>query len=662
MKTTPADQALLDRLRDDPSLALAAAELSFGAIEAASPAAYLGDTLPSLLVAAGGMYVAVVEAAEGRWTPVAEAGTRQHLPKEFLAKVMDDEAVGTEGDWVAAPMDLQRDGAYVVALRCAPASQPQVALRVMATLVPFLAQQWRAVTLRSQDRQRVRRLETILEIAQRWNQAQDLESLLVQMAEAACQLFDADRASIFLWDRRAHVLIGRPALGVRGGELRIADDRGVVGQVITSGQPVRVDAASQPEAIDRKVDAETGYRTRTLLCVPLRGKSGELFGAFELINKKAGTFGLDDEAGLIELAVHAAVALENAQDRQELLSTNRKITDQAAEQVQFIGASAKIDALRSIVRRVADTELAVLILGENGTGKEVVAQSVHYLSSRRDKPFIAVNCAAIPDTLAESELFGHEKGAFTDAHETRPGKFELAAAGTLFLDEIGDLSLGGQAKLLRVLEEKVFVRVGGSTPIHTEARVVAATNQELAEMVRVKRFREDLYYRLNVVTVEIPPLRERAEDILLLANHFLTDFCRKARRKVLQFTPAAEHRLQTHMWPGNVRELRNLMERLAYLSTEDRIDVDDLAFILSPRGAATAVADFSGTLGEATARFQIDFIRQAIAHAGGNMSKAADGLGLHRSNLYRKMRQLDQTAKELGMLPPEWPGGVGPSE
>ena len=334
------------------------------------------------------------------------------------------------------------------------------------------------------------------------------------------------------------------------------------------------------------------------------------------------------------------MALENAQDRQELLSRSRQMADQAAQQVRLIGESPKIEALRSIIRRIADTELAVLILGENGTGKEVVAQSIHYLSGRRDKPFVAINCAAIPDTLAESELFGHEKGAFTDASETRPGKFELAAGGTLFLDEIGDLSLSGQSKLLRVLEERVLVRVGGAMPIHTDARVLAATNQNLPDMVRQKRFREDLYYRLNVVTLEMPPLRDRPEDIPILAEHFLTDFCRKARRQVPGLTPAARHRLQTHAWPGNVRELRNLMERLAYLTTEDRIDAEDLAFILSPRAAAVALADFSQPLSEATAKFQIDYIHRAVERSSGNMSQAAAELGLHRSNLYRKMRQL----------------------
>ncbi len=214
------------------------------------------------------------------------------------------------------------------------------------------------------------------------------------------------------------------------------------------------------------------------------------------------------------------MALENVQDRQKLMATNRQIADQAAEGVRLIGECPAIQSLRSIIRRVAETDLAVLIGGENGTGKEVVAQSIHYLSRRRGQPFIALNCAAIPDTLAESELFGHEKGAFTDAHESRPGKFELASGGTLFLDEIGDLSLNCQAKLLRVLEEKVMVRVGGSTPIPTDARVLAATNQKLAEMVQQKRFREDLYFRLNVVTLDLPPLRERGGDILLAGRAF----------------------------------------------------------------------------------------------------------------------------------------------
>ncbi len=334
------------------------------------------------------------------------------------------------------------------------------------------------------------------------------------------------------------------------------------------------------------------------------------------------------------------MALENTQQFEQLLASHRRLVDLAAERVQLIGASPAIEALRSIVRRVAETELAILILGENGTGKEVISQLVHYLSPRRDRPFIAVNCAAITETLLESELFGHEKGAFTDAHDSHVGKFELAAGGTLFLDEIGDLSPSGQAKLLRVLEEKVVVRVGGSKPIHADVRVVAATNQNLAEMVRQKRFRQDLYFRLNVVTLELPPLRDRGDDVTLLAEHFLADFCRKGRRKQLRFTAAARKRLQSHAWPGNVRELRNLMERLAYLSPSEKIDAEDLAFILSPGAESPPWMVDNLPLAEATDTFQIEYIRRTIDRAGGNMSLAAERLGLHRSNLYRKMRQL----------------------
>ena len=299
----------------------------------------------------------------------------------------------------------------------------------------------------------------------------------------------------------------------------------------------------------------------------------------------------EDEEALAELAAHAAVALENAQDRQQLLTANRQIADQAAESVRLIGDSPAIEALRSIVRRVADTDLAVLILGENGTGKEVVAQSIHYQSRRRDQPFIAVNCAAIPETLAESELFGHEKGAFTDAREARPGKFELAAGGTLFLDEIGDLSLGSQAKLLRVLEEKLLVRVGGSTPIHDRRPVAGRHESEPgrhgpAEAVsRGPLFppeRSDAGAAAAAQSRRRHPAAGRA-----LSGRFLPPGATHGP----ELTAGRPRRLMEHPWPGNVRELRNLMERLAYLSPEDQIEADDLAFILSPRGKAPRPAD-----------------------------------------------------------------------
>jgi Nif-specific regulatory protein len=449
-----------------------------------------------------------------------------------------------------------------------------------------------------------------------------------------------------LWDRANKIIVGRPALGMEGGELRLSDDVGVVGQVIHTGEPRRVAGLEDAREIDRETDTKTGYRTQTILCVPLNAPDGTRLGAFELLNKRGGVFTQEDERGLAELASYAAVALESTQEFERLLERNQQLVAQAAQDTSLVGDSPVIQAVRSTARRVADTELAVLILGENGTGKEVVARAIHYGSRRRNEPFIPVNCASLTETLLESELFGHEKGAFTDAHEARAGKFEAAAGGTLFLDEIGDMSLSGQAKLLRVLEEKKVVRVGGNREIHTDVRVLAATNQKLADLVRAKRFREDLYFRLNVVSLELPPLRERGDDILLLAEHFLRQFARQAGRRTPKLTANARKRLISHTWPGNVRELRNLMERLAYLSSGEKIEEEELAFILSPSATGRSTIEVGHTLNDATDQFQSDYIRESIERARGNVSLAAKNLGVHRSNLYRKMRQLGMATDE----------------
>ena len=647
------DLAFSKTLNDHPDLRPLAAEILWQASHAPDPESLFALALPAVLAATGGDYMALVAAETGRWSIMGDSGRPRSLPVDLLAEALDRDDAVAAGQWAAAP--LQQQGTAVRALVLhgigvieADDQSPRP-LTMLKNIAPLLDDQIAVLRRRyrqtHKNQQRLQRLEAIVKIAQKWSRNREMEPLLLEMAEAATRLLGADRASIFLWDRPNHMLVGRPALGVEGNELRIADNAGVVGRVIRSGLPQRANVALDSAAIDKNVDGRLGYQTKTLLCVPLRDGSGELFGAFELINKISGSFSDDDEEALSELAAQAAITLEAAQDRQQLISANRQIAEQAAQGIKLVGKSPQIEAMRSIVSRVATTDLAVLVLGENGSGKEVVAQSVHYLSARSDKPFIAVNCAAIPDILAESELFGHEKGAFTDAQEARRGKFELADQGTLFLDEIGDLSLGSQAKLLRVLEEKVLVRVGGSTPIHTDARMVAATNQNLAEMVRQKRFREDLYFRLNVVTIELPSLRDRGDDIVLLAEYFLDDFCKKARRKPPEFSPAARRRLLQHPWPGNVRELRNLMERLAFLSSGDRVEAEDLAFTLSPH-TQNQSTDRSGpaaadqTLVEATADFQIEYIEAAIAQAAGNVSQAAAKLGLHRSNLYRKMRQL----------------------
>ena len=579
-------------------------------------------------------------ADRGSWRTVAQVGRRGRVSEDLLSESLDRQEVVVLGDWWVAPLGTGQQVDEILALH-----EPASADSQSVEFADGLYQALRWVRERLAAQRRILRLEAILEIAAGWQQARETDALLTQIAEASTRLLDAERASIFLWDRPKKTLVGKPALGVDGGQLEIPDDAGIVGQVLASGESRRVDVDENQSDVDRHVDRQLGFETRSLLCVPLQSEGGRRLGVFEMINKREGRFTNSDEEALIELAAHAAIALEATRQHEQLLKTRNQMTDQAASKAQLIGQCPAIEALRSTVQKVADTELAVLVLGENGTGKEVVSQQIHYLSQRRNDPFVAVNCAALTETLLESELFGHEKGAFTDAHETREGKFELASGGTLFLDEIGDMSLNGQAKLLRVLEEKVVVRVGGSRSIYTDTRVIAATNQNLAEMVGDKRFREDLYFRLNVVTIEMPALRDREADILELAEYFLAQFCVQAGREQPRFSAAARRRLAGHTWPGNVRELRNLMERLAYLTSGDRIDAEDLSFILSPV-PEPGLLSLSGSLNDVTREFQSEYIRQCIDRARGNMTEAARQLGLHRSNLYRKMRQLEMESPE----------------
>jgi Nif-specific regulatory protein len=590
---------------------------------------------------------AIMRAATPQWKVEALRGSsRSSLPLELAAEALERDNVVTSGRWLAVPLGtakVQSDAAeapYVLIVR------GQMLVTDLASLAAAIRDALIVVERTERAANRIERLQTMLAITQQWQQTNDMQTLLVRMAEASTRFLNADRASIFLWDKMNRTIVGRPALGIAGGELRLPDDAGIVGQVIQTGEPRRVNSTLDTSDIDRAVDRQTGYQTKTILCVPLVSPRGERLGAFEVLNKRSGGFTADDQHALVELASYAAVVLENTQQFTELLERHEKLVEQAAQDTLLVGESPGIQSIRATVRRIADTDLAVLLLGENGTGKEVVARSIHFSSRRRKHPFIAVNCAALAETLLESELFGHEKGAFTDAHESRAGKFELASGGTLFLDEIGDMSLAGQAKLLRVLEDKTIVRVGGSRPIHTDVRVLAATNQKLAELVRAKRFREDLYFRLNVVTLELPPLRERGDDVMLLAEHFLREFCRRAGRRVLKFSSAARKRLENHTWPGNVRELRNLMERLAYLSASDRVEAEDLAFILSPSAAAPSLIADGLSLNDATHEFQRKYIQQAIDRARGNVSQAAKNLGVHRSNLYRKMHQLGMETTE----------------
>ncbi len=320
----------------------------------------------------------------------------------------------------------------------------------------------------------------------------------------------------------------------------------------------------------------------------------------------------------------------------------------------IIGRSRALREVLRAAQRVARTRATVLITGESGTGKEVIASVIHRESPRRDKPFVAVNCGAIPEELLESELFGHLRGAFTSAHQSREGRFTRADTGTIFLDEIGDMSIALQPKLLRVLQHGTFEAVGTSVTTHVDVRVIAATNQHLLQRIQEQRFREDLYYRLNVVPIQMPPLRDRVEDIPLLAEFFLERESEAQDRKVPQLTPKAMEYLIAFNWPGNVRELENLMERVVILCDKDEIDAADFRAIY-PEAVAAASPSTSARLGpdgirfqDAVGRYQDELISQALERTGGNKTKAASLLGLNRTTLLEmiKKRGLDPKRPE----------------
>ncbi|RMF40681.1 MAG: sigma-54-dependent Fis family transcriptional regulator [Planctomycetota bacterium] len=578
-----------------------------------------------------------VHQSEGGWSIVGSEAGLLPLPHDLIATAADQMEVLRGDGWLAVPIAGHTMPAELLLVRPPSALTMEEAQSIAALLHSGLLiadQQARAFG-------QVRQLQTLLDLANRWQGEHDPGQLLQSIAEAAAQALNGDRASIFLWDKANHELVGHPALGVPGGPLRIRDDQGIAGKVLKTGQPYRWDASQSDKDLNREVGRKLGYTTTSLVAVPLLDRKHRTIGVFEVLNHSQGRFSEEDQRFLIELARHAAAAVENTQHIAALVAVRDRLVQSASDSLQLVGQCPQIVTLRDTIGRVAPTELAVLILGENGTGKEVVARSLHLQSDRRDQPFIAVNCAAIAETLLESELFGHEKGAFTDAVAERAGKFELASGGTLLLDEIGEMSLGGQAKLLRVLEDKTVVRVGGSKPIHTDVRVIAATNQDLIKLVRAKKFREDLYFRLNVVTLQLPPLRERGDDVVLLAQHFLEQFAHQIGRRPPRLSEKAKRRLLAHSWPGNVRELRNLMERISYLTRGEVVEETDLQFVLSPASSADTEGIPSHlSLSDATALFQRQYIQRHIDAAGGNLARAAKAMGMHRSNLYRKMNQL----------------------
>jgi two-component system response regulator HydG len=340
--------------------------------------------------------------------------------------------------------------------------------------------------------------------------------------------------------------------------------------------------------------------------------------------------------------------VDKALERRDLIEQNKALKKQLEDiraKGQMIGSSPAYRRMLSLVEQVADSSATILIQGESGAGKELVARTIHERSGRRNGPFVAVNCAALPETLLESELFGYEKGAFTGAAGRKEGRFELANGGTLFLDEVADLSLVTQPKILRMLQEGEFERLGGTRTIQVDVRIVAATNQDLSDMVKEKRFREDLYYRLNVITVRVPPLRERHEDIRLLAQHYLRVYAAKNGRKLDGFSNEALERLESYRWPGNVRELENLIERMVLLARKDRIDAEDLPEEIAgvKRPPRDAILELVGT---PLADVEQRLLDETLRITGGNKTQAAKLLGIDVRTVARKLERREDDQAE----------------
>jgi two-component system nitrogen regulation response regulator NtrX len=449
---------------------------------------------------------------------------------------------------------------------------------------------------------------------------------------------------------RESILVVDDEAGVRSSLAGILGDEGYLVDAVESGEAClaaletkRYDLILLDVWLPRLDGLETLQRLRAIDAeVPVIVISGH--GTIETA-VKAVRFGAQDFVEKPLSLDKTLLVVRNALRARRLESENRALKQQVEHAFVMVGESPALHALRAQIAQAAPSNGRVMIYGENGTGKELVARNIHLQSLRAQGPFVEVNCAAIPEDLIESELFGHTKGAFTGALLARKGKFELADGGTLFLDEVADMSLKTQAKVLRALQEQRIEPVGGAASVTVDVRVIAATNKRLEDEIRKGLFREDLYFRLNVIPFEIPPLRERREDIQLLARHFIAELSQEYGRRPKQIALEALEQLATLPWPGNVRELRNIIERLVIMTQEDRIEARHIPAPLlgvtasagdgAPRTAA--LADFPSLIA-AREDFEKRYIWKKHQECGGNMSRTAEALQVERSNLYRKMK------------------------
>ncbi len=467
-------------------------------------------------------------------------------------------------------------------------------------------------------------------------QEQDLDQFLDFIIEKAVKIMHARAGSLLLLDQKTQRLYFKVTTGEKKEEVKkfeIKVGEGIAGQVAKTGESLLVQNVKQDSRWSTKISDSTGFQTNSIVCSPMKVGS-EIIGVVEIIDKADGSsFQESDVTALTELSEMAAMAIGNARKIEQAKREDRNLQEDLGEKYQIIGKSRAIKKVTEEAFKVAKSKTSALILGESGTGKELLARLIHKAGPRRDKTMVVLNCAALPETLLEDELFGHEKGAYTGASERKIGKFEVADGGTIFLDEIGEMHPGMQAKLLRILQEGIFYRIGGNTSISVDVRVISATNRDITKEVEEGRFREDLYYRLNVVQIKMPPLRERKEDIPLLSEYFIDYFKEERGLATLSISEVATNKLVQYDWPGNIRELGNAIERAVVMGDSREIKPEDLpAFSSKVKNSGMQVGL---TLNDALNSFKKDFILLNLNNTGGNRSKAAKIMDIQRTYLSR---------------------------
>jgi Nif-specific regulatory protein len=479
-------------------------------------------------------------------------------------------------------------------------------------------------------------IDRLKEISTWVSSVQDLDQLLELIIETATRMMDAKASSLLLLDPKTQKLYFKVATGEKGDDVKqfeIDLGQGIAGYVAQTGEPLLIPNVTEDPRWYKEISESIGFETRSIACVPMKIR-GEIIGVVEIIDKADGsTITNEDLTALSVFAELAAVAIGNARKIEHDKKEIKDLKEELDLKYELVGESPALRKVISDAVKVANSKASTLILGESGTGKELLARLIHRVGVRKDEPMIVLNCAALPESLLEDELFGHEKGAYTGATGRKIGKFELADKGTIFLDEIGEMSPGMQSKLLRILQEGVFYRVGGNKSIPVDVRVISATNRNIAEDVAEGRFREDLYYRLNVVQIHMPPLRERKEDIPLLANYFLNIFKRERGLSNLDISKNAKHAMLKYDWPGNVREMKNAIERAVVMGNGREILPEDLPqFATKPTYPGMKVGL---TLKEATDMFKKEFIVLNLRHTSGNRSMAAKNMAIQRTYLSR---------------------------